>query len=104
MSSRTEPSARPSEVAMWHKLSGYPDNVTDEGVVVDADEGRRLQSEKRLLHAEIAELSGSSAPSEARATARLAASYLVAGDVETARRYVNSARDRLAQRETEGAR
>ncbi len=39
---------------MWHKLSGYPDNVTDEGVVVDADEGRRLQSEKRLLHAEIA--------------------------------------------------
>lgn len=87
---------------MWHKLSGYPDNVTDEGVVVDAGEGRRLQSEKQLLRAEITALGGSSAPGEVQNAARLAASYLVAGDVETARCYVNRARERLAQGGTEG--
>ena len=88
---------------MWHKRSGCPDNVTDEGEVVDADEGLRLQSEKQLLRAEIAALSGSPAPGEVQNAARLAASYLVAGGLETARRYVNLARDRLAGHQTQEA-
>ena len=100
MNSPTEPAAHPSDVAMWHKLSGCPDNVTDDGVIVEADAGRRLQTEKRLLHAEIAALSDPATPDEARHVARLAASYLIAGDVETARRYVDLARARLAEQKT----
>ena len=29
---------RPSDVAMWHRLSGLPDNVTDAGEIVEVDE------------------------------------------------------------------
>lgn len=87
------PSPRPSDVAMWHKLSGYPDNVTDDGLVVEADAGRRLQAEKQLLRAAIVDLSRSRMPSEVRSMARLASSYLIAGDLETARRYAAMARD-----------
>ena len=47
---------RPSEVAMWHRLSGLPDNVTDAGDIVEVDAGRRLSAEKALLRASIAEL------------------------------------------------
>lgn len=85
-----------SDVAMWHKLSGLPDNVTDTGEVIHADAGRRLQSEKQLLRAAIARLGGSAMPDPVRGQARLAASYLIAGDVETARRCVARAQDLLA--------
>ncbi len=69
---------------MWHRLSGLPDNVTDEGEIVEADGGRRVRSEKAYLRATIAQLSTAQAPNEVRGLARLAASYLLAGDVETA--------------------
>jgi hypothetical protein len=84
---------RPSEVAMWHRLSGLPDNVTDAGDIVEVDAGRRLSAEKALLRASIAELSAAQMPDETRGLARLAASYLLAGDVETARRYATRARE-----------
>jgi hypothetical protein len=93
---------RPSEVAMWHRLSGLPDNVTDEGEIVEADGGRRLRSEKAQLRATIADLSTAQVPNEVRGLARLAASYLLAGDVETATRYVSRAREILAQDPTPG--
>ena len=80
-----------SEVARWHRLSGLPDNVTDDGQVVSQDAGRRTQSEKALLRAAIARLRDEHPTEEARSLARLAASYLLAGDVETARRYVERA-------------
>lgn len=86
----------PSDVAMWHKLSGLPDNVTDDGLFVDADEGRRARSDKELLRAAIAGLSAPGIPDPVRSRARLAASYLLAGDAETARRYVAAAREALA--------
>jgi len=85
-----------SEVAMWHLLSGQPDNVTDEGEIVEDNPGKRLQEEKRLLRASIANLGGSRACDEARNLSRLAASYLLAGDVETARRYLAMAEQRNA--------
>ena len=78
---------------MWHRLSGLPDNVTDEGEIVEADGGRRLRSEKAQLRATIADLSTAQAPNEVRGLARLAASYLLAGDVETATRYVSRAHE-----------
>ena len=91
-----EPTLRPSDVAMWHKLSGAPDNVTDDGVIVDADDGLAARSEKAQLRAAIASLSGPAIPDAVRSRARLAASYLLAGDAETARRYVNAARELLS--------
>ncbi len=87
-----------SDVAMWHKRSGMPDNVTDDGDVVTAKPGLRMQAEKQLLRAAIARLSAAALPAEVRGAARLAASYLLAGDVETARRYVAQA-EALLQRE-----
>ena len=81
---------------MWHRLSGLPDNVTDEGEIVEADGGRRLRSEKAQLRATIAALSTAQASNEVRGLARLAASYLLAGDVETARRYVSRAQEMLS--------
>jgi hypothetical protein len=80
---------------MWHKLSGLPDNVTDEGVVAVAAEGQRQQAEKQLLRRTIADLRTAAMPVEVSDLARLAASYLLAGDVETARRYVAMAHDRF---------
>jgi hypothetical protein len=88
---------RPSEVAMWHRLSGLPDNVTDAGDIVEVDAGRRLSAEKVLLRASITELSAARMPRETRGLARLAASYLIAGDVETARRYVTRARESIEE-------
>jgi len=87
---------------MWHRLSGMPDNVTDAGEIVAADAGSRLRSEKALLRAAIARLSTAQTPSEIRGLARLAASYLIAGDVETARRYVSRAQEILSQDPTAG--
>jgi hypothetical protein len=78
---------------MWHRLSGLPDNVTDAGDIVEVDAGRRLSAEKASLRASIAELSAAGMADEPRGLARLAASYLLAGDVETARRYVTRARE-----------
>ncbi len=75
------------DVAMWHRLSGLPDNVTDEGEVVRDEPGRQLSADKEQLRSLIARLRRADAPPEAQALARLAASYLLAGDVETARRY-----------------
>ena len=80
-----------SDVARWHRLSGLPDNVTDEGEVISIDLGRRTQSDKMQLRATIARIREGDGPQEARDLARLAASYLLAGDVETARRYVERA-------------
>jgi ribosomal protein S20 len=82
---------------MWHRLSGLPDNVTDAGEIVEIDAGRRLSAEKALLRAAINELSTAQMPSETRGLARLAASYLLAGDAETARRYLNRARESIEE-------
>ena len=101
MTHETKPSPHISDVAMWHKLSGHPDNVTDEGEIIDGDEGRRLRSAKALLRGEIAHLRGADQPISVRGMARLAASYLIAGDVETARRYVIMARERLSNQSPE---
>ena len=81
----------PSDVAMWHRLSGLPDNVTEDGEVVDAHAGQRAQIAKDQLRAEIARLREVPVPAEVAVLARLAASYLLAGDAETAQRYVNMA-------------
>ena len=97
MSDAADSTRRLSEVAMWHRLSGMPDNVTDDGEVVEANVGARLCSEKAHLRATIADLSTAQAPNEVRGLARLAASYLLAGDVETAARYVSRARDLLSK-------
>jgi hypothetical protein len=86
----------PDDVAMWHRLSGLPDNVTDDGEVVSAHAGQRAQIAKDQLRAEIARLRAVRDPSEVAALARLAASYLLAGDVETARRYVSRAQELLS--------
>ncbi len=96
MSAATIPPRRPSEVASWHLRSGRPDNVTDEGLIVEADAGRMLAGEKAALRATISRLSRFSNGSEVRSMARLAGSYLLAGDVETARRYIGMAEDLLA--------
>ena len=96
MSEGPELARRLSDVAMWHRLSGLPDNVTDEGLVVSADDRRCQQAEKNQLRAEIAYLSEARQPDAARGRARLAASYLIAGDVETARRYVDAAHELAA--------
>lgn len=88
---------RPSDVAMWHRLSGLPDNVTDEGEIVEADAGRRLSAEKASLRAMITALSAAGMPDETRGLARLAASYLLAGDAETAKRYVSQARESVEE-------
>ncbi|GEM_PF-881525 len=84
-----------SEVAAWHKLSGLPDNVADDGTVVKADAGLRARAEKELLRGEIGRLSASGLPEAVRSRARLAASYLLAGDAETARRYIVAAQEIL---------
>jgi hypothetical protein len=81
---------------MWHRLSGLPDNVTDEGDVVQGGRARRLQSQKEVLRARVARLRGADYPQRVRTLANLAASYLIAGDVETARRYIGSAEEILA--------
>ena len=86
-----------SEVAMWHELSGLPDDVTGDGLVVQLGAGQRLQSAKQLLRGAIEHLSAAARPAEVRNMARLAASYLVAGDVEMARRYVGLASERLRE-------
>jgi len=59
----TDTPPQPSDVAMWHRLSGLPDNVTDAGDIVEVDAGRRLSAEKALLRAAIAELSAAQMPS-----------------------------------------
>ncbi len=86
-----------SEVAMWHALSGLPDNVTDEGMVVRREPGRELSIEKETLRAAIARLRGADAPEEVQNLARLAAGYLLAGDMETARRYVARAETMISK-------
>jgi hypothetical protein len=80
-----------SDVARWHRLSGLPDNVTDDGEIVSEDPGLRTQSEKAQLRAAIARIRDGHPSEEARSLARLATSYLLAGDVETARRYLDRA-------------
>jgi hypothetical protein len=80
-----------SDVARWHRLSGMPDNVTDDGEVVPASAGRRASEEKAQMRAAIARIRETHPNEEARALAKLAASYLLAGDAETARRYLDRA-------------
>ena len=86
----------PSEVAMWHLLSGAPDNVTEDGELIRADASLRLRAEKELLRGAIDRLRAAEHPEEVRSLARLAGSYLLAGDAETAMRYVNTAQQLLA--------
>ena len=81
-----------SDVARWHRLSGMPDNVTGDGEVVPAEAGRRASWEKAQLRAAIARIRDRHASEEARNLAKLAGSYLLAGDAETARRYLERAR------------
>jgi hypothetical protein len=97
---RYEP--QPGEVAMWHKLSGLPDNVTGDGEVVDCAEGRRQQIQKDALRLEIRRLRQTTHSSRARSLAGLSASYLLAGDVETARRYATAAQEAAADPEATG--
>ena len=85
-----------SDVAMWHLLSGTPDNVTEDGELVRADAGLRLRAEKELLRGAIDRLRAAEHPEEVRSLARLAGSYLLAGDAETSMRYVNTAQQLLA--------
>jgi hypothetical protein len=86
--------AEQSEVARWHRLSGLPDNVTDEGDYVSASPGAEVQTEKAQMRAAIARIRDSADSTPAAQTfARLAASYLLAGDMETARRCIARARD-----------
>jgi hypothetical protein len=80
-----------SEVARWHRLSGLPDNVTDEGEVISPEAGRRASEEKAQMRATITRIRETHPSEEARTLAKLAASYLLAGDVETARRYLDRA-------------
>ena len=89
-----------SEVAMWHLLSGIPDNVTEDGQVVEGGAALRLRSEKEILRGTIEKLRAAEQPEEVRSLARLAASYLLAGDVETAARYVNTAQQLLTTGES----
>jgi len=89
-------SAHPSEVAMWHQLGCLSDNVTEDGEIVRAHAGQRAQIDKDQLRAEIARLRAVAEPDGVAALARLAASYLLAGDAETARRYVGKAQELLA--------
>lgn len=80
-----------SDVARWHRLSGMPDNVTDDGDVVQAEWGQRSSTEKAQLRAAIAHARDALPTEEGRNLAKLAASYLLAGDAETARRYLERA-------------
>jgi hypothetical protein len=80
-----------SDVARWHRLSGLPDNVTEDGEIVRAEAGRRASEEKAQMRAEIARIRDMHPSEEARNLAKLAASYLLAGDAETARRYLDRA-------------
>ncbi len=97
MDEQDQPPEQPGEVAMWHRLSGMPDNVTDDGQIVEASPGRRVQADKDALRGSIADLSAAARPPRVRGMARLAASYLLAGDVETARRCITSAQELMAQ-------
>ncbi len=85
-----------SEVAMWHELSGTPDDVTSEDEVVTIRRELRWHAERALLRDQIEHLSGPASPIEVRGMARLAASYMLAGDAETARRYLLRATEALA--------
>jgi hypothetical protein len=87
---------RPGDAAMWHRLGSLPDNVTEDGEIVRAHAGQRARIAKDQLRAEIARLRAVAEPEGVAALARLAASYLLAGDVETARRYAGQAQALLA--------
>jgi hypothetical protein len=82
---------------MWHLLSGTPDNVTEDGEFVRAEPSLRLRAEKEILRQAIESLRTAEQPKEVRNWARLAASYLLAGDAETAARYVTIARAELTE-------
>jgi len=87
---------QPGDVAAWHRLSGLPDNVTEDGEIVQAHVGQRAQIAKDQLRTEIERLRAIRGPAGVPSFARLAASYLLAGDAETARRYVSKAQELLA--------
>ena len=57
-----------SEVARWHRLSGLPDNVTDDGQVVARPAGAVWQAEKTELRATIERLMADSEIEEVRVT------------------------------------
>jgi hypothetical protein len=76
-----------SDVVEWHRLSGLPDNVTDEGEVVRVNEGKRQRVDKEMLHSAIESMKRSDAPASDKSLARLAKHYLDVGDVEAARHY-----------------
>jgi ribosomal protein S18 acetylase RimI-like enzyme len=88
-----------SEVAAWHKLSGLPDDATEEGEVVARPVVRRSEGDRQLLRATILALRHGAHSTAVRSLARLANSYLLAGDAETARRYIARAQDLVRQEE-----
>ncbi len=88
----------PGDVARWHKQSGLPDDVTDQGSTVHVEPAQKLQSEKTVLRATAHRLAHDGPSFEVRTLARLAASYILAGDVETARRYLDQAERMVEER------
>ena len=97
MAGDKRPTSQERDVAGWHKLSAMPDDVTDKGDVVHVDPGQMLRAEKQALRATAQRLAHGDGPYEVRTMARLAASYLLAGDVETARRYLDQAEHMLEE-------
>ena len=91
--------AAPGEVARWHKQSGIADDATDQGIAVHVEPGQKLQSEKMVLRATAHRLAHDDPSFEVRTLARLAASYILAGDVETARRYLDQAERMVEERQ-----
>jgi hypothetical protein len=90
--------AAAGDVARWHKQSGLPDDATDQGLTVHVEPGQKLQSEKMVLRATAQRLAHNDPSFEVRTLARLAASYILAGDVETARRYLDQAERMVEER------
>jgi hypothetical protein len=87
---------RPGEASRWHQLGGLPDNVTEDGEIVSSFAGQRAQITKDQLRVEITRLRTVGEPAEVAILARLASGYLLAGDAETAGRYVSKALDLLS--------
>ena len=88
-----------SDVAFWHDLGDLPEDATSEGWVVRKEAARRLHADRLVLQGRIEILNQPCQPADVQRAARLAASYLIAGDVETAMRYVAAAEASLTSAE-----
>jgi hypothetical protein len=98
MKRKAEPSDGLSDLAMWHRLSGLPDNVTDDGDIVHTSDAARQRVDKELLRTAIAALTRcDDGPAMVRSLAELAAKYFDGGDFEAAGRYAHAAQDMRLQ-------